>query len=159
MVPVRSINRSQSNTQTAFLVRSHSRIIVTSGLAQAYLQPKRTDQRGQRGRYHKSAVILWTLSLPLGHIALLSFRDRSKTRIETALYYANGSWQTCAIVALTTVNFGYVRQDRSKMSIPRWEDCLAAQARAPAGDAVRSRPDRQAVVLLTPSSSSCEKET
>ena len=31
------------------LIRSHSRIIVTSGLAQAYLQPKRPDQRGQRG--------------------------------------------------------------------------------------------------------------
>lgn len=94
-----------------------------------------------------SAAILWTLNLPLGlplgHIAFLSFRDRSKTRIKTALCYANGSWQTCVIVALTTVNFGYVRQDRPKMSMPGWEDCLAAQARAPAGGAVRSRTDRQ----------------
>jgi hypothetical protein len=84
-----------------------------------------------------SAAMLWTLSLPLGlpfgHIAFLSFRDRSKTRIMTALYYANGSWQTCAIGALTTVNFGYVRQLRPKMSMPGWEDCLAAQARAPTG--------------------------
>ena len=93
-----------------------------------------------------SAAILWTLNLPLGlplgHIAFLSFRDRSKTRIKTALCYANGSWQTCVIVALTTVNFGYVRQDRPKMSMPGWEDCLAAQARAPAGGAVpiKDRP-------------------